>query len=94
MIMSMFSSFDALFAESLGHKVGFSWPAVSTKDVITPPSLLENKAQSCSNNSADKFVAKKLPENQEVQKKRSKTTSTRFAPELDGVHCFETIIPY
>lgn len=73
MIMSMFSSFDALFAESFGQKVAFSWPPVSTKDVQT----------------------KKLPENQQVQQKKSKTTSsTRFAPELDGVHCFETIIPY
>lgn len=92
MIMSMFSSFDALFAESFGQKVGFSWPTVSTKDVRTSSSLLENKAQSCSNNSADEFIAKKLPKNQEVQQKRSRTTSTRFAPELDGVHCFETII--
>ncbi|WOG90916.1 hypothetical protein DCAR_0310163 [Daucus carota subsp. sativus] len=90
MLMSMLSSFDALFAESFGHKVGFSWPLLSAKDV--QPS--ENKMQSSSGNFADKFIAKKLPENQEVQQKTRKIASTRFAPELDGVHFFETIIPY
>lgn len=94
MIMSMFSSFDALFLESFGQKVGFSWPLVSTKDDRTSLSLLENKEKSCSNSSADKLNVKKIPENQEVQQKSRKTTSTRFALELDGVHCFESIIPY
>ena len=84
--MSMFSSFDALFAESFGQKVGFCWPVVSTKESQTSSSFLDN--------SADKFIGKKMSENQQVQQKRSKTTSTRFAPELDGVHCFETIIRY
>lgn len=92
--MSMFSSFDALFAESFGQKVGLSWPLVSTTDDRTSSFSRKNKENSCRNSSADKFNVNKKPENREVQQKRIKITSTRFAPELDGVHCFETIITY
>lgn len=86
MMMSMFSSLDALFAESFGQKVGFSWP----KEVRNSSSLSENKDINNVNEN------KKMPENQEVMmQRRRKTTiaSTRFAPELDGLHCFETIVP-
>ena len=84
MMMSMFSSLDALFAESFGQRVGFSW----SKDARSSSLLSENKGHL--NNKLTEN--KKLPENQEAVR-RNKTMSTRFAPELDGLHCFETIVP-
>lgn len=86
-MMSIFSSFDALSAESFGQKVGFSWgnpPPVQTKQAPPPLPSSVKKEQA-----ADKS---KRPENQEPQRQQRRG-NPRFAPELDGVFCFETIIP-
>lgn len=42
-----------------------------------------------SNKSSSISKGKASPENQQPRQRK-----TRFAPELDGVHCFESIIPY
>ncbi|KAI6697733.1 hypothetical protein NL676_017852 [Syzygium grande] len=85
-MMSIFSSFDALCAESRGQKVTFSFsPAKAQKPADSPAPAAAEKAKSAAG-------GKPLPPapKQPQQKKRA----PRFAPELDGVHCFETILPY
>ncbi|KZV31008.1 hypothetical protein F511_18112 [Dorcoceras hygrometricum] len=85
-IASIFSSFDG---ESFGKKVaGFLAPS--------PP---KNQIQQLS--SEQMAAAVKINDsNEEKQVDKNKTKKTevcmrpRFAPELDGVHCFETILPY
>ncbi|KAJ8554237.1 hypothetical protein K7X08_024915 [Anisodus acutangulus] len=85
-MMSIFSSFDALSAEIFGQKMNLLkqqqqgvGPIVSeSKTVATPPCAGDlNKAGEAS------------PPPSSSQQKRP-----RFALEFDGVHCFETIIPY
>lgn len=83
--MSIFSSFDVVSAESFGQKVGFSWgnpPPILTKQAPPPPPSVKKEQ------AADKS---KRPENQEPQRQQRRG-NPRFAPELDGVFCFETII--
>ncbi|XP_049394000.1 uncharacterized protein LOC125858294 isoform X1 [Solanum stenotomum] len=103
MMMSIFSSFDALSAEIFGLKVSRSWaPATSDnkqqeglaplvsdrKTAVSPPSTSSpgelNKAGEAAAPSSSKS-----PSRPQQQRRRP-----RFAPELDGVHCFETILPY
>ncbi|CAA0813065.1 Unknown protein [Striga hermonthica] len=91
MSMSMFSSFDALCAESFfGQKIGlFSFPATSGHDDGKTPELkigLVKKGKEV--NSPPPHPEKKRTED------RRRVRAARFAPELDGVYCFETIIPY
>lgn len=85
--MSIFSSFDALCAESVGQKVVFSWASSSNKGV--PSQWISEKFHE---------VKKGKEVNDSSQTKKSEgrlpARRPRFAPELDGVHCFETIIPY
>ncbi|KAI3918074.1 hypothetical protein MKX01_041394 [Papaver californicum] len=76
---SIFSSFDAACFEFLHQKIG-SLPSMETKKNITAG---DNKVSS-------------TPEKQQVQrqqedKKRTKSTR-RYALELDGLNCFETIV--
>ncbi|KAI8032039.1 hypothetical protein LOK49_LG01G01800 [Camellia lanceoleosa] len=87
MLMSIFSAFDALSAETFGQKVGFSWAAkegkvddstVDRKGVSSPESQMKKDSKVVGNSTT-----------QQMTKRRP-----RFAPELDGVHCFETIVPY
>ncbi|PSS32283.1 Glycerol-3-phosphate O-acyltransferase [Actinidia chinensis var. chinensis] len=102
MFMSIFSSFDALFAESFGHKVGF-FPAPPPKEAkvnaspvdrrmeTSSPIIRENLSKSGERNSSESpaCVQKSLRQEQVKQQRRP-----RFAPEFDGVYCFETIVPY
>ncbi|KAI3967198.1 hypothetical protein MKX01_042783 [Papaver californicum] len=77
---SIFSSFDAVCFEFLQQKIS------------SLPSSMETKN---SNTTGDNKVSS-TPEKQQVQKKqedKKKTTSTRrYALELDGLNCFETIV--
>ncbi|KAB5521824.1 hypothetical protein DKX38_026143 [Salix brachista] len=88
---SMFSSFDAFCAELLGQKLRSSFPIATndcnTKRVSTVGDdrkveedklMKKNREGSSSRSSAGK-QEKKVP---------------RFAPELDGLNCFETIVNY
>ncbi|KAF9673091.1 hypothetical protein SADUNF_Sadunf11G0112700 [Salix dunnii] len=80
---SMFSSFDALCNEFLNQKVksSFAYTAMdsNTKRVLSSQvgddNLIKNQEGSSSRSLARKQEKKKMP---------------RFAPELDGLNCFET----
>ena len=96
MFIALFTPFDALFAESLGQKIGLSWapnkPAKETAAVdLKGEALLSiqdsNKGKSGNLLPSSSQVNK---QSQQVQKPRR----PRFAPELDGLHFFETIVPY
>nr|XP_009798506.1 PREDICTED: uncharacterized protein LOC104244730 [Nicotiana sylvestris] len=100
MLMSIFSSFDALSAEVFGQKVTSFWatstetkqqqkgvgPLVSDRKTggVSPPST------SSTGGLKKGGEASPLPSSSCQQKQKRQ----RFALELDGVHCFETIIPY
>ncbi|KAK4255845.1 hypothetical protein QN277_008788 [Acacia crassicarpa] len=94
MMMSIFSSFDALCAEfSYGQRSRLSIDAPNLKPKLEqkpsspgkkPPSPDSSKAAPPSSSSTQ-------PDGAKQQRRRF---SPRFAPELDGVHCFESIVPY
>ncbi|KAL6179932.1 hypothetical protein ACLB2K_046603 [Fragaria x ananassa] len=80
---SMFSSFDALCAEVLGQTVKASFP------------FSQQQKSSGFFNSLNKKQDSK-PEAGQVKKQDQQKTAPpqprRFAVELDGLHCFETIV--
>ncbi|KAJ0104708.1 hypothetical protein Patl1_17389 [Pistacia atlantica] len=84
---SMFSSFDAFSAEFLGQKVRASFVS-ATKKV--------NNMQSESKDSTRVNKTSHMEKKQEGGPSSSKASSgkARFAPELDGLNCFETIVSY
>lgn len=84
----MFSSFDALVAESFGQKVGVSRQLITKERVASSEKQMKEDTPA-SNKAISISKGKASPENQEHRQRK-----TRFAPELDGVHCFESIIPY
>ncbi|PIN22916.1 hypothetical protein CDL12_04353 [Handroanthus impetiginosus] len=91
MSMSIFSSFDAVCAEFFGQKVGFSSaqsPSNSNKQVpaVAASVKIDDLKKGKEVNSSSQ------PPNKPEVPRRKRTP--RFAPELDGVHCFETILPY
>lgn len=120
MFMSIFSSFDAVCAESFGHKVGFSFPLLPPFDITQhkqpPPALViapassERKATVDSSSSIEEgslIMKKETSSNNNVtshndiikiknekEKNQQRERKARFAPEFDGLHCFETIVPY
>ncbi|KAG2680639.1 hypothetical protein I3760_11G107600 [Carya illinoinensis] len=77
----IFTSFDAVCAELLGQK-GRSDTAASSIDV--------NKKQQGDSQSHGPPLATYVKEEKQPQQRRS----LRFAPELDGLNCFETLISY
>ncbi|KAK4759083.1 hypothetical protein SAY87_020384 [Trapa incisa] len=95
MMMSMFTSFEALCAESsFGQKLSFSLgtnrgPQGQSKDKVVTTAA--EKEQQAKQNGSATLVRKDAGGRQEKDQPKRRP---RFAPELDGVHCFETIIPY
>lgn len=91
MMMSMFSSFEALCAESsFGQKLSFSTGTsrgLQNRNKDEPATVERERPKQTGSTPPKKDVGGRQKEDQ--PKKRP-----RFAPELDGVHCFETIIPY
>ncbi|KAK2995904.1 hypothetical protein RJ640_028312 [Escallonia rubra] len=98
-------SFDALSAETIGQKVGtycFSRaPAVDTTEdknaAVSDPKgapsvevVKKDKGAGSTPPPAGASAVKKPQQNGQGQQRRT----PRFAVELDGVHCFETIVPY
>ena len=79
-MMSMFSSFDAL-CQKLSFSMGHS-----SKPLVP----MKNNGEEVNSNSTPPGQISKAP----LQQPRSQQRNPRFAPELDGVHCFETIVPY
>nr|GMC68428.1 AF211539_1 Avr9/Cf-9 rapidly elicited protein 65 [Ipomoea batatas] len=78
-MMSLFSSFEVLCADSFGVKLQQTG---SESKTAPPPSA----AAGGSNKSGEVPT----PQAKRPQQQRR----PRFAPEFDGVHCFETVIPY
>nr|GMD58540.1 AF211539_1 Avr9/Cf-9 rapidly elicited protein 65 [Ipomoea batatas] len=82
MMMSIFSSFDALSAELFGQKLGLSWVPFSAKE--------QKELRAPASGGSDKAAS---PAPAFDKKPRQEQRRPRFAVELDGIHCFETIIP-
>ena len=112
MLMSLFSSFDALCAESFGQK---SWAPGASKSHHQQqeegsgsgsPLVLSSERKAAGLVSLDDAGGKNkgkqgnMPSSPEANKSGDRhrplqqKRRPRFAVELDGVHCFETIIPY
>lgn len=87
----MFSSFDFLCAELLGHKVKAVYapsPSASSSSsgAAASTTTMEEKAKS--------VQQKKNSDAGEKAEARQQRKTPRFAPELDGLNCFETLVPY
>ncbi|KAL3630749.1 hypothetical protein CASFOL_023733 [Castilleja foliolosa] len=90
MSMSIFSSFDALCAESFfGQKISHSRGPARSNDTNkqVPAAKIDDQKKGKDVNSCPSQPEKKPGDRRRIR-------ALRFAPELDGVHCFETIIPY
>ncbi|KAF8116853.1 hypothetical protein N665_0014s0114 [Sinapis alba] len=81
-MMSIFSPFDALYAESSGFKMKLPGGQKQSSGDSQPPATEKQK-----NNG-------RIPVSSDEEKKEKKIQPMRIAPELDGVHCFETILPF
>ena len=98
-MMSIFSSFDALSAEVFGQKVTPFWaPTTETKQQQkgVGPLVSDHKTggvspPSPSSTGGEKKAGEASPPSSSCQQQQKRQ---RFALELDGIHCFETIIPY
>ncbi|XP_060971103.1 uncharacterized protein LOC133037715 [Cannabis sativa] len=92
-MMSMFSYFDVLLGDASTAK-GFSSSSSSSSS-----SAVKNKRENSIKNGdrRSENSATSLPENVSTTattRRDHQKRSPRFAPEIDGVHCFETILPY
>ncbi|CAN4089467.1 unnamed protein product [Withania somnifera] len=90
MMMSIFSSFDALSAELIGQKV--NQPTSDKKQKGVAPIVSDRKTAAASPPSTSSIGGLNKAGEAAAQPQQHRRPS--FAPELDGVHCFETIIPY
>ncbi|KAL5737088.1 hypothetical protein ACOSQ2_031886 [Xanthoceras sorbifolium] len=90
MMMSIFfSSFDALCAEFYRQKIDFSAaPAGKPKQEASSMKRSGSEANKSPSPSSGR------PSEEQRLRIREGARRARFAPELDGVHCFETIVPY
>ncbi|KAG4187552.1 hypothetical protein ERO13_A08G109100v2 [Gossypium hirsutum] len=80
---SIFSSFDALWGELLGQAVRSSFASTTNKDCVR---LFNGRVKV----TTEEDIKKKQQGNVEKKQQRA----PRFAPELDGLHCFETLVSY
>lgn len=83
-MMSMFSTVDALRAEFEGQKVRLSMGPAKEPKPKPKPNPMDREGNSTNPQHVNR------PKRQPQQQQRRPT----FAPELDGVHVFETIILY
>ncbi|KAJ6894728.1 Avr9/Cf-9 rapidly elicited protein [Populus alba x Populus x berolinensis] len=83
---SMFSSFDALCNEFLSQKVKSSF-TFTTMDGNTRRVLSSKVAE-------DKLIKKQQGSSSRSLTRKQEKKMPRFAPELDGLNCFETIVNY
>ncbi|AED96461.1 hypothetical protein AtNW77_Chr5g0139391 [Arabidopsis thaliana] len=82
-MMSIFSPFEALYAESNGFKMIFSGTKKQSSGDNQSPATDQQKN------------AGKTPISSDDEKSnKKKIQPMRIAPELDGLHCFETILPF
>ncbi|KAF3677149.1 putative pre-mRNA-splicing factor SF2 isoform X1 [Capsicum annuum] len=103
MMMSIFSSFDVLSAEIFGQKLTRSWPPATSDNKQQPgmgPTVSDRKTaavslpSTSSTGGLNKVGEAAAPSTSKSASRSQQQRRPRFAPELDGVHCFETIIPY
>ncbi|KAB2069822.1 hypothetical protein ES319_A08G117200v1 [Gossypium barbadense] len=80
---SIFSSFDALWGELLGQAVRSSFASTTNKDGVR---LFNGRVKV----TTEEDIKKKQQGNVEKKQQRA----PRFAPELDGLHYFETLVSY
>lgn len=87
---SIFSSCNAVCAELFGVTVSSAFGSVKKEETRSLQSRVmkevtdsTDKKSSAGDSSPLRYIRK-----QQVKK------SPRFAPELDGLHCFETLVPY
>lgn len=90
--MSLFSSFDALLVESNGWKL-FNFSASAPPSTTTTTSTTTSSTTTTMS-SKDEDMTKKKVDGENKSKKMKMIRNPRFAVELDGLHCFETILPY
>ncbi|TYH55123.1 hypothetical protein ES332_D09G216100v1 [Gossypium tomentosum] len=94
MMMSMFSSFEALLFDSHTQK---KYTATSTPIEKAKPNEVScsegNKKETTEFNNLSPPPSSSSSSSV-VETPQKQRLRPRFAPELDGVHCFETIIPY
>lgn len=81
---SMFSSFDALCAELLGQSVRASLSSFAKGSSHAAASVDASKKQQ----------GDSQPPPACIKKERQQQRAPRFAPELDGLNCFETLVSY
>ncbi|KAL1206563.1 hypothetical protein V5N11_027131 [Cardamine amara subsp. amara] len=86
-MMSIFSPFDVLYAESNGFKMIFSSSQKQSSGGNQSPATEQKQ------NSGKTPISSDDGKNNNNNKKK-KIQPMRIAPELDGVHCFETILPF
>ncbi|XVF51182.1 hypothetical protein PTKIN_Ptkin04bG0163900 [Pterospermum kingtungense] len=86
---SIFSSFDALCAEFLGQAIRPSFASTTNKDAN---SSFLSSSRGLTNKTTESMKKKKKQEGNAEKKQQKK--SPRFAPELDGLNCFETLVSY
>ncbi|CAG7880123.1 hypothetical protein BRARA_C01363 [Brassica rapa] len=84
-MMSIFSPFEALYAESNGFKMKLPGGQKQSSGDSQSPATEQQKNYG------------RIPitsDDEKNKKKEKKIQPMRIAPELDGVHCFETILPF
>ncbi|CAL1404405.1 unnamed protein product [Linum trigynum] len=93
MMMSIFSSFDVLSGELFGQKINKLPSGLCRQADGGDLTKLDGGKSSSSPPPA---AEKKRQEGQGTHQESGKrlAAGTRFAVELDGVHCFETIVRY
>ncbi|PON83661.1 hypothetical protein TorRG33x02_204670 [Trema orientale] len=100
MMMSMFSSFDALFGDISNFSIGAGKP--NAMGIPPPPSSSTTTSLGSVKNDKREEDTKSKNDNDGASMNSTTTQRKqllqqrmpRFAPELDGLHCFETILPY
>uniref|UniRef100_A0A7N0RDB3 Uncharacterized protein n=1 Tax=Kalanchoe fedtschenkoi TaxID=63787 RepID=A0A7N0RDB3_KALFE len=92
MNMSVFSFFDAVSAESFGFKFGLPpQPQLQPKS-SSSTGVAEEARRGGGGDPTNQTVTP--PRVQKPSRQEAKKKSMRFAPELDGVNCFETMVRY
>lgn len=92
-MMSIFSSFDAFCAESYGQKLKFSKPKDDGNNNNVSDHI-KKKNQDSGRSTSTSMPPPANDVNKIKQQKQNTRKTPRFALELDGVNCFETIVPY
>lgn len=91
MMTSMISAFDALSFEPFCQKLKLSLvPSLREKTAPKEAMVIKKEEKERSNTLPPPPQSPPSPQKQ----RRPEEKRSRFAPELDGLHCFETIVRY